>query len=75
MRRQFSIIVSFAMTINQSQGQSLNNIILYLPKNDFNHDQLYMTMSQIKIKESLQNIGLYLSLNELLHNLYYFAFR
>ena len=30
-RRQFPIIVSFAMTINKSQGQSLKQVGLYLP--------------------------------------------
>lgn len=29
VRRQFSIIVSFAMTINKSHGQSLDNVGLY----------------------------------------------
>ena len=32
VRRQFPLIVSYAMTINKSQGQSLHNIDLYLPK-------------------------------------------
>src|SRR4051812_4787373 len=31
IRRQFPIIVSYAMTINKSQGQSLNSVGLYLP--------------------------------------------
>ncbi|KAI9077916.1 hypothetical protein K1719_040045 [Acacia pycnantha] len=30
-RRQFPIIISFAMTINKSQGQSMANVGLYLP--------------------------------------------
>ncbi|XP_058764575.1 uncharacterized protein LOC131638032 [Vicia villosa] len=32
VQRQFPIIVSFAMTINKSQGQSLDFVGLYLPK-------------------------------------------
>jgi ATP-dependent DNA helicase PIF1 len=34
-RRQYPIIVSYAMTINKSQGQSLDNVGLYLPKRCF----------------------------------------
>ncbi|KAI9076345.1 hypothetical protein K1719_041708 [Acacia pycnantha] len=30
-RRQFPIIISFAMTINKSRGQSMTNVGLYLP--------------------------------------------
>ena len=36
-RRQFSISVCFAMTINKSQGQSLKHVGVYLPKPVFNH--------------------------------------
>lgn len=35
--RQFPIIVSFAMTINKSQGQYLGYVDLYLPKDVFSH--------------------------------------
>ena len=31
-RRQFPIYVSYAMTINKSQGQSLKNVEIYLPE-------------------------------------------
>ena len=36
-RRQFPIFVSFAMTINKSQGQSLNRVGLFLPQPVFTH--------------------------------------
>jgi ATP-dependent DNA helicase PIF1 len=36
-RRQFPIIVSYAITINKSQGQSLDNVGLYLPRSVFSH--------------------------------------
>ncbi|AES91585.1 PIF1-like helicase [Medicago truncatula] len=39
-RRQFLIVVSFAMTINKSQGQSLKNVDIYLPSPMFSHGQL-----------------------------------
>nr|XP_009796006.1 PREDICTED: uncharacterized protein LOC104242629 [Nicotiana sylvestris]XP_016459952.1 PREDICTED: uncharacterized protein LOC107783489 [Nicotiana tabacum] len=37
-RRQFSIVVSFAMTINKSQGQSLSHVGLFLNKPVFTHE-------------------------------------
>jgi len=36
-RRKFSISVSFAMTINKSQGQSLKNVGIYLLRPMFSH--------------------------------------
>lgn len=36
------------MTINKSQGQSLNRVGLYFPKPVFSHGQLYVALSQAK---------------------------
>ncbi|XP_012855092.1 PREDICTED: uncharacterized protein LOC105974523 [Erythranthe guttata] len=41
-RRQFPIILSFAMTVNKSQGQSLQHVGIYLQKPVFSHGQLYV---------------------------------
>lgn len=45
-RRQFPVRVAMAMTINKSQGQSLDRVGLYLPKPCFGHGQLYVAFSR-----------------------------
>ncbi|KAM3237639.1 ATP-dependent DNA helicase PIF1-like [Capsicum chacoense] len=53
-RRQFSMIVSFAMTINKSKGQSLCNVELFLKKSVFTHGQLYVALSRVTSRKRLK---------------------
>ncbi|XP_010445463.1 PREDICTED: uncharacterized protein LOC104728133 [Camelina sativa] len=43
-RRHFPLAVAFAMTINKSQGQSLEEVGLFLPQPVFSHGQLYVAL-------------------------------
>ncbi|CAN1819973.1 ATP-dependent DNA helicase PIF1 [Linum perenne] len=53
-RRQYPIALCFAMTINKSQGQSLEQVGLCLQQQVFSHGQLYVALSRVTRKTGLK---------------------
>ncbi|XP_023239126.1 LOW QUALITY PROTEIN: uncharacterized protein LOC111637795 [Centruroides sculpturatus] len=47
-RRQFPVKASFAMTINKSQGQTLDRVGIFLSEPVFGHGQLYVAFSRVR---------------------------
>jgi len=45
--RQFLVRVAFIITINKSQGQTLNNVGVYFSSPVYSHGQLYVVISQV----------------------------
>ncbi len=52
-RLQFPLKPCFAMTINKSQGQTLNFVGIHLKEEVFTHGQLFVALSRVS---SLKNI-------------------
>ncbi|XP_034601225.1 uncharacterized protein [Setaria viridis] len=57
-RKQFPIRLSFAMTVNKSQGQTIPNVGVYLPAPMFSHGQLYVAMSRATARTNIKILAL-----------------
>ena len=55
-RRQFPIRLSFAMTINKAQGQSVEHVGLDLRTPVFTHGQLYVAVSRVMSVDNIKVI-------------------
>ncbi|XP_019157989.1 PREDICTED: ATP-dependent DNA helicase PIF1-like [Ipomoea nil] len=53
-RKQFPLMLSYAMTINKSQGQTLSHVGLLLKKPVFVHGQLYVAASRVSNPDGLK---------------------
>ncbi|ELA47542.1 hypothetical protein VCUG_00973, partial [Vavraia culicis subsp. floridensis] len=53
-RRQFPVLLSFAMTIHKSQGQSFDKVGVYLHSPVFVHGQLYVALSRMRYENGLR---------------------
>ncbi|XP_008189551.1 uncharacterized protein LOC103311648 [Acyrthosiphon pisum] len=57
-RIQFPVRLSFAMTINKSQGQTFDRVGLLLPSPAFSHGQLYVAFSRVRDAQSVSRHAL-----------------
>ena len=53
-RKQFPVRLSFAMTINKAQGQTIPNVGVYLPYPVFSHGQLYVALSRATSRSNIK---------------------
>ena len=53
-RYQFPVKLSFSMSINKAQGQTLSRVGLYLEENCFSHGQLYVGCSRVGSQDHLK---------------------
>ncbi|AQK61565.1 hypothetical protein ZEAMMB73_Zm00001d012842 [Zea mays] len=57
-RKQFPIRLSFAMTVNKAQGQTIPYVGVYLPKPVFSHGQLYVALSRATARSKVKILAI-----------------
>jgi len=57
-RKQFPIRLSFAMTVNKAQGQTIPIVGVYLPETVFSHGQLYVALSRATAKVNIKILAI-----------------
>jgi ATP-dependent DNA helicase PIF1 len=63
-RKQFPIRLSFAMTINKAQGQTIPNVGVYLPDPVFSYGQLYVTLSRATSRNNIKILAFHVKKDE-----------
>jgi len=54
MRKQFPLRLAYALTMNRSQGQEFEKLLIDLSEAAFTHGHLYVALSRIRLKENLK---------------------
>ncbi|PWZ23284.1 ATP-dependent DNA helicase PIF1 [Zea mays] len=57
-RKQFPVRLSFAMTVNKAQGQTIPNVGVYLPEPVFSHGQLYVALSRATTRSNIKILAI-----------------
>ncbi|AQK75317.1 hypothetical protein ZEAMMB73_Zm00001d018231 [Zea mays] len=57
-RKQFPVRLSFAMTVNKAQGQTIPNVGVYLPEPVFSHGQLYVALSRAIARSNIKILAI-----------------